>query len=58
VFGFASTILAGLAIGLFFFYIREQKRRTTHIYSDAGGMTRLNLDDLTPNVVPERLLKD
>lgn len=57
-FGFASTILAGLAVGLFFFYIREQKRKTTHIYTDAGGMTRLNLDGLTPNVVPERLLKD
>lgn len=58
VFGFGSTILAGLAIGLLFFYIREQKRRTTHIYTDAGGMTRLNLDGLTPNVVPERLLKE
>jgi hypothetical protein len=57
-FGFASTILAGLAVGLFFFYIREQKRKTTHIYTDAGGMTRLNLDGLTSHGVPERLLKD
>lgn len=56
--GFGSTILAGLIIGLFFFYIREQKRATTHIFTDAGGMTRLNLDGLTPDVVPERLLKE
>jgi hypothetical protein len=56
--GFASTILAGLAVGLFFFYIREHKRKTTHIYTDPGGMTRLNLDGLTSKTVSERLLKD
>jgi hypothetical protein len=58
VLGFASTILAGLAVGLFFYYIREQKRATTHIYTDAGGMTRLNLDGLTPETAADRLLKD
>lgn len=57
-FGFGSTILVGLAVGLFFFYLREHKRKTTHIYTDAGGMTRLNLDGLTPDVMSERLLKD
>lgn len=59
VLGFGSTILVGIAVGLFFFYIREQKRATTQIFTDAGGMTRLNLDGLTPDViVPERLLKE
>ncbi|HEY0428682.1 MAG TPA: hypothetical protein VGC76_12955 [Pyrinomonadaceae bacterium] len=56
--GFGSTILAGLIIGLTFFYIREQKRATTHIFTDAGGMTRLNLDGLTPDVMNDRLLSD
>jgi hypothetical protein len=56
--GFGSTILAGILIGLLFYYIREQKRATTHIFTDAGGMTRLNLDGLTPDVIPDRLLKD
>ncbi|MGC2235592.1 MAG: hypothetical protein WA584_05500 [Pyrinomonadaceae bacterium] len=58
VLGFASTILAGLAVGLVFYYIREQKRATTHIYTDAGGMIRLNLDGLTPEIAADRLLKD
>jgi hypothetical protein len=56
--GFGSTILAGLAIGLIFFYIREQKRATTHIYTDAGGMTRLNLDGLTSGAAQDKQLKD
>ncbi|MET0754167.1 MAG: hypothetical protein ABWZ66_12375 [Pyrinomonadaceae bacterium] len=58
VLGFASTILAGLAVGLVFYYIRDQKRATTHIYTDAGGMTRLNLDGLTPETAADRLLKE
>jgi hypothetical protein len=58
VLGFGSTILAGVLVGLIFFYIREQKRHTTQIYTDAGGMTRLNLDGLTSEHRHERLLKD
>jgi hypothetical protein len=30
----------------------------TAAFSDAGGMTRLNLDELSAPIVPERLLKD
>lgn len=56
--GFGSTVLAGIIAGLLVFYIREQKRATTHIFTDAGGMTRLNLDGLTPEALNERLLKD
>lgn len=58
VLGFGSTILTGLIIGVIFFYIRGQKRANTQLYTDAGGMTRLNLDDLTPDVLPDKLLKD
>ena len=49
VLGFGSTILTGLVIGVIFFYIRGQKRAQTQLYTDAGGMTRLNLDGLTPD---------
>jgi hypothetical protein len=57
-FGFGSTVLVGVLIGLFFFYLREQKRATTHIFTDAGGMTRLNLDGLTSESLNDKLLKD
>lgn len=49
VLGFGSTILTGLIIGVIFFYIRGHKRAQTQLYTDAGGMTRLNLDGLTPD---------
>jgi len=57
-FSFGSTVLVGIIVGLFFFYIREQKRATTHIFTDAGGMTRLNLDGLTSGGTTDKLLKD
>lgn len=56
--GFATTVLAGLGVGLIFYYLREQKRSTTQIFTDAGGMTRLNLDGLTPETAADRLLKE
>lgn len=52
--GFGSTILTGLIIGVIFFYIRGQKRAQTQLYTDAGGMTRLNLDGLTPGNLREK----
>jgi hypothetical protein len=58
VLGLGLSAVTGVAIGVVFFYWREQKRATMDKFSDAGGMTRLNLDDLTPDVAPERLLKD
>lgn len=48
--GIGLAILIGLAVGVFFFYLREQKRSTMAAFSDAGGMIRLNLDDLTPQI--------
>lgn len=45
--GFGSSILVGIIAGVIFFYIREQKRSQTQLFTDAGGMIRLNLDGLT-----------
>jgi hypothetical protein len=56
--GFGSTILAGVLVGLLFYYIREQKRATTQIFTDAGGMTRLNIDGLTAEAPHGRLLNE
>lgn len=56
--GLGFSIVTGVAVGVIFFYWREQKRATMDKFSDAGGMTRLNLDDLTPDISPDRLLKE
>jgi len=55
--GLGLAIVAGIAVGLLFFYVREQKRSTMEAFSDAGGMIRLNLDELTPQISTDRLLK-
>lgn len=55
--GIGLAILAGLVIGVIFFYLREQKRSTMTAFSDAGGMTRLNLDDLTPQISSGKFLE-
>ena len=56
--GLSFAVLLGVAAGLLIFYIRKQKRASMTAFSDAGGMVRLNLDDLTPEILPDRLLKD
>ena len=58
VMGIGGAILCGIISGYVFFSIREYRRASTPTFSDAGGMTRLNLDGFTPDIVPERLLKD
>lgn len=50
------TVLIGITVGLVFFRIRDQKRATTAAFSDAGGMVRLNLDELTTQTPADRLL--
>lgn len=55
--GIGSTILLGIGAGVLFFYLRKQKRAEMTKFSDAGGMVRLNLDDLT-EVLPDKLLKE
>jgi hypothetical protein len=45
--GLAGSALAGVGVGYVFFRYREAKRAEWSRFSDAGGMTRLNLDDLS-----------
>ncbi len=47
VMGIGLSIVLGIISGFIFFRLREQKRATRTAYSDAGGLTRLNLDDLS-----------
>ena len=56
--GLGVSIFTGIIVGIIFFYWRKQKRANIDKFSDAGGMTRLNLDDLTPDIAPDRLLKE
>jgi hypothetical protein len=56
VLGLAFAICTGIAVGIFVFYFRRQKRASMTAFSDAGGMIRLNLDDLTPEISADRLL--
>jgi len=47
VFGLGGSVVAGIAAGFIFFRLRDQKRAHRTAYSDAGGLTRLNLDGLS-----------
>jgi hypothetical protein len=58
VLGLTFAICTGIAVGIFVFYFRRQKRASMTAFSDAGGMIRLNLDNLTPEIAADRLLKD
>lgn len=56
--GLGVAVLMGIVVGFAFFYIRDQKRSSMKAFSDAGGMTRLNLDELTPEISSTGLLND
>lgn len=56
--GLGLSVLAGLCVGIIFFYFRRQRRSNMRAFSDAGGMTRLNLDELTSPVSTDKLLGD
>lgn len=45
--GLGTSIVGGIAAGFIFFRIRDQKRAARTAFSDAGGLTRLNLDGLS-----------
>jgi hypothetical protein len=49
--------MGGLIGGLLFTYRRAQQKDVT-AFSDAGGMLRLNLDELTAETDPARLLRE
>jgi ABC-type transporter Mla subunit MlaD len=42
-----SALLTGVVAGYIFYRFRDQKRATRTAFSDAGGLTRLNLDGLS-----------
>lgn len=44
---FGITIASGIAVGVLYFRYRESQRAHMSAFSDAGGLTRLNLDDLS-----------
>jgi len=56
--GFALIACLGTGglIGALLFTRRRAQQRTVHAFSDAGGMLRLNLDEMTPQTDPARLL--
>jgi len=56
--GAVSAVLVGLFVGFFFFYFRDGRRSKMTTFTDAGGMTRLNLDGFTPDIASDRLLGD
>lgn len=58
--GFAliGCLGAGALIGAWLFNRRRLQQRNVEAFSDAGGMLRLNLDELTPQTDPGRLLRE
>ena len=56
--GFALVACLGLGglIGALLFSRRRARQTALEAYSDAGGMLRLNLDQMTPQTDPARLL--
>ena len=56
--GFALVACLGLGglIGALLFSRRRSRQTALEAYSDAGGMLRLNIDELTPQTDPARLL--
>ena len=56
--GLGLAVLTGVGVGLVYFRMREQQRATMTAFSDAGGMTRLNLDELSESVSSTKLLEE
>ncbi len=56
--GIGFAVSSGIGLGFLIFYLRKQKRDAMRSFSDAGGMVRLNLDELTSDFSTDRLLKD
>ncbi|HEX6730275.1 MAG TPA: hypothetical protein VF074_09705 [Pyrinomonadaceae bacterium] len=56
--GFAliGCVAAGGLMGALLFMRRRSQQRSVEAFSDAGGMLRLNIDELTPETNPARLI--
>ncbi len=55
--GLSSTVLLGILVGYLVFTLRARQRLEMTTFSDAGGMTRLNLDGLSESP-SKKLLSD
>lgn len=51
-----GSLLVGGFLGALLFSRRRAQQQVRNAYSDAGGMLRLNLDEIDPNTDPARLL--
>ncbi len=51
------SVILGIFVGILFYFLRQQKRAKMTAFSDAGGMTRLNLDGFTPEILPDHFLE-
>ena len=58
VLGMGLSVVGGLIVGFIYFQFRERRRAAMNAFSDAGGMTRLNLDGYTPEISADRLLSE
>lgn len=52
--GIGAALIGGVIVGLVYFRFSQKRRANLATFSDAGGMTRLNLDGFTS----EKLLKE
>lgn len=53
VLGLGVAVVCGAITGMIYFRISDGRRAKLTTHSDAGGMTRLNLDGLTPHFDPD-----
>ena len=51
-----SCLAVGGLLGGILFVRRRAQQRAVEAYSDSGGLVRLNLDEMTPEIEPARLL--
>jgi hypothetical protein len=56
--GIGFSLAVGIAAGYVYFRYRESRRMALPVHTDAGGMTRLNLDGLSADITSDRLLSD
>ena len=54
--GIGLSVLAGILVGFTFYFSSVKRRAGMEAFSDAGGMTRLNLDGLSAQTSSDRLL--
>jgi hypothetical protein len=51
--GVIGSAIVGLIVGYIYFLISSRRRLAWTAYSDSGGLTRLNLDDLSEPISPK-----